>query len=94
MYPEAELRGILLIKLLEPGGKKIIGIIKKMIIPKNIKRFRSRMKIAGLTISKEGDYIFQVSKKEENEKNFNLVSELPLEVKIVLNKPLERKIVN
>src|SRR3989344_6467803 len=56
------------IKLLEPGGKKIIGIIKKMIIPKNIKRFRSRMKIAGLTIVKKATIYFRVVKKRKKKK--------------------------
>ncbi|MEK7518011.1 MAG: hypothetical protein AAB583_05700, partial [Patescibacteria group bacterium] len=56
-------------------------------IPKTSRRHRSRMKITGMPLTKQGDYIFQVKIKEEGADDFRLVSELPLEVKINLQKP-------
>lgn len=56
-------------------------------IPKTSRRHRSRMKITGMPLSKEGDYTFQVKIKEEGADTFRLVAELPLEIKINFQKP-------
>lgn len=55
-------------------------------ISKTSRRHRSRMKITGMPLTKEGDYTFKVKIKEENSNAFRLVAELPLEVKINLQK--------
>lgn len=69
-------------KLLSPEGKELLTPPTHPIeLPVKIRRFRSRMKIAGLPITKEGVYIFEIRIKEEGTKDFMLVSELPLEVK-------------
>lgn len=72
--------------LLDPNNKELLKNTQSMEIPKTSRRFRSRMKIIGMPLSKEGDYTFQVKVKEEGTDNFTLVSELPLEVKINLEK--------
>lgn len=55
-------------------------------IPKTSRRFRSRMKITGMPLAREGDYTFKVKIKEEGWDVFRLAAELPLEVKINLQK--------
>ena len=72
--------------LISPQGKELFNKIQDMEMQTNIKRFRSRMKIAGLPITREGNYKFQVKIKEEGAGAFRPVAELPLEVKINLQK--------
>ena len=72
--------------LLDPDNKELLKNTQSMEIPETSRRFRSRMRITGLPLSKEGDYTFQVKVKEEGVVTFNLVAELPLEVKINLEK--------
>ena len=72
--------------LLDPDNKELLKNTQSMEIPETSRRFRSRMKITGLPLSKEGDYTFQVKVKEEGAVTFHLVAELPLEVKINLEK--------
>lgn len=73
--------------LVSPEGKELFNKIQDMEIPVNIKRFRSRMKIMGFPVTREGDYNFRVKIKEEGADAFHLVGDLPLEVKINLQKP-------
>lgn len=73
--------------LVSPEGKELFNKIQDMEIPVNTKRFRSRMKITGMPVTREGDYNFRVKIKEEGVGTFRLVAELPLEVKINLQKP-------
>jgi len=71
--------------LISPEGKELIKNTQSMEIPVNIRRFRSRMKISGLPLTINGDYFFKVKIKESGDKNFKLVSKLPLEVKIKID---------
>ena len=75
--------------LISPEGKELVKNIQDMEIPVNIRRFRSRLKISGLPVTKEGDYSFRVKIKEAGSQAFRLVSELPLEVKIKIEPPIE-----
>lgn len=72
---------------IDSENKELLKNTQTMEIPKTSRRFRSRMKIVGMPISKGGDYQFQIKMKEEGTDTFHLVSELPLEVKITLEKP-------
>ncbi len=71
---------------LDPESSELLKNTQMMEIPKASRRFRSRMKIVGMPLTKEGDYMFQVKIKEEGENTSHLVAELPLEVKINLEK--------
>lgn len=73
--------------LIDPKGKNLFSRVQDLKIPENIKRHRSRMKIMGLPITQSGDYTFAVKKKEEESKKFDLMAELPLEVKLQIEKP-------
>lgn len=72
--------------LIDPNNKELLKNNQKIEIPKTSRTHRSRMKIAGLPLSKEGDYTFQVKVKEEGANTFQLIAELPLEIKINLEK--------
>lgn len=63
-------------------------------IPKGIRRMRIRMKNTGFKVIGSGDYIFQVGMKEDNQKVFKKVAELPLEVLITLESEIKKKTVN
>lgn len=71
---------------IDSENKELLKNTQTIEIPKTSRRFRSRMKIAGMPLSKEGDYTFQIKIKEEGTNTFHLVVELPLEVKINLEK--------
>ena len=68
-------------------NKELLKSTQMIEIPKTSRRNRSRMKITGMPLSEAGDYMFQVKIKEEGVDTFNIVAELPLEVKINLQKP-------
>ena len=81
--------------LLDPEKNGLLKNTQMMEIPKTSRRFRSRMKIIGLPLTKTGDYIFQVKVKEERADSFRLVTELPLEVRINLEKtPIKPQVKN
>lgn len=71
---------------MDSENKELFESTQIMEIPKTSRRFRSRMKITGMPLTKEGDYTFKVKIKEEGSDAFRLVAELPLEVKINLQK--------
>ena len=71
---------------IDPENKELLKNTQTIEIPKTSRRFRSRMKIVGMPLSKEGDYKFQIKMKEEGTDAFHFVAELPLEVKINLEK--------
>lgn len=72
--------------LVDPADEILFTQVQDLEIPENIKRHRSRMKIMGLPISKSGDYTFRVKKKELNSKKFELMAELPIEIKVQIEK--------
>lgn len=69
-------------RLFDPGKKELSKIVQRIEFPTNVKRFRSRMKVQGLPITKEGEYIFKLSIKEQNANKFELVAMLPLDVSL------------
>ncbi|MBU4016193.1 hypothetical protein KJ980_06165 [Patescibacteria group bacterium] len=70
----------------DPENNELLKNTQIMEIPKASRRLRSRMKIVGMPLTKEGDYTFQVKIKEEGKSDFCLVAELPLEIKIKTEK--------
>lgn len=55
--------------------------IAPVMIPSNKRRMRSRIKMSGLPIKGEGNYVVLVNMKTEKDKEFKNVAELPFEVK-------------
>ena len=72
--------------LVSPTGKELLKTIQNAEIPETSKRFRSRMKISGIQVEKEGEYNFRVRIKELGSDIFKTVCELPLEIKIQFSK--------
>jgi hypothetical protein len=72
-----------IVSLVAPDGEELIKSVPvNLAMPENIQRFRTRMKFAGLMIKREGPYVFRVKLKEPKDKEFQVVSEIPLEVKV------------
>ncbi|MEK7103001.1 MAG: hypothetical protein AAB870_01490 [Patescibacteria group bacterium] len=76
------------IDLLDPDKSIISNYENSFAINKGALRFRSITKIQGITATKSGRYTFRISTKD-NEKNlYNIMSELPLDIKITTAKSL------
>lgn len=72
------------ITLVDPKGKQLEEISNNALFPKESKRLRTRFKIQGFPVSENGIYLFRVSLKVEKEKEFTVVSEVPIEVKYTI----------
>lgn len=72
--------------LVNSSGKIIARDDKKIEIPPDLKRLRTRLRIDGISITGGGDYWFRVRIKEKGAKSFKLVAELPLEVEVSIKK--------
>lgn len=70
------------IEIIQPDGKVAKTFPQKIDLPEKMRRFRTRYRINGLTVSTQGTYWFKIKIKETNEKQFRTVSEIPLEIKI------------
>lgn len=68
--------------IIDPDDKEIANDVKESIFPINMRKLRSRLKVQGLSVTKSGDYSFRISLKINNEKDYKVVSEIPLSVKI------------
>lgn len=70
------------IVVINPNGKTEKTFLQKFEMPPGMRRMRSKIRIFGLTINNSGDYIFRIRIKEANQKEYQDVTNLPLEVKI------------
>lgn len=68
-------------------GRELFKTVQTVEIPMASRRFRSRMKISGIQVEREGEYSFRVRIKELGSDIFKTVCELPLEIKIQFGKP-------
>ncbi len=69
------------VKIIDPKGKELSEAVNSSVFPKESKRLRTRMKIQGLPVTENGRYIFTISLKTDNEKDYKQVSMLPLDIK-------------
>lgn len=69
-------------ELVDPDNQVLNTFSNSFVIKKGISRFRNRTNIQGLPVTKEGRYYFKVWQRSNNEKDFKLVSELPIDIKI------------
>lgn len=70
------------IELLDPDKKLLGRFENKFKVKKGSTRFRSRISIKGLRITKNGRYTFKVRGKGEGEKGHKVVAELPLDLNL------------
>jgi hypothetical protein len=78
---EQETRVEIKVVILNPNMDKLGDFTTPIIIPSGKKRMRSRIKMSGLPIKGQGDYVVLVSIKTEEDKEFKNVADLPFEVK-------------
>ena len=71
--------------LFDPDKKQLFSTEKEVQIPTQTKRFRSRMKISGFPVTKQGIYYIKVDVKNKGSKYTNL-TELPIDIKIHIQK--------
>lgn len=70
-------------EILDPSGNSLGKFDKKFEVEKNILRLRSIMNIQHIKITKEGRYTIKMQQKKEGKKDFKVVAELPLDIKII-----------
>lgn len=69
------------IELLNPEKKKIGKFIQKIEFPEKKLRLRVRIKTPGISVGKNGEYLFKIKIKARGEEKFQTVSEIPLFIK-------------
>ena len=79
---EKTLNADIKVTIVDPNQEKVEVFQQKLKILPKFKRMRSRLRVKGLVVEKPGDFTFKVEIKEENEKEFRLVAELPLEINL------------
>ncbi|MBI4130756.1 hypothetical protein HY468_05540 [Candidatus Roizmanbacteria bacterium] len=67
-----------------PSGKTEKILERILELPHGKKRLRDRINVHGIVVEDSGRYFFQVNEKKEKDKNYKVISTLPLE--IVVNK--------
>ena len=73
------------VEILDPDGKLLNKFDQKIDIKRGPLRFRNILKIQGIKITKEGRYIIKMTHKKKEDKDFKVVAELPLDIKISYN---------
>jgi len=79
---EEHVRAEVRIDFIDPTGKLLKTFPQSVEMPKGMRRLRTRFRIAGLGLTVRGDYMFVVSVKESDRKDFRKASEIPLEIHI------------
>jgi hypothetical protein len=69
------------IELLNPGKKMIGKFIQKIEFPENKLRLRVRIKTSGISVDKDGEYLFRIKIKTQGNEKFKTVSEIPIFIK-------------
>jgi hypothetical protein len=88
--PMKKWQGEILIEMYDPSVKKLKEFRMELNNYNKIgKRMRARQKISGISLTTAGDYIFKVKYKENNNKQYETVAEIPLEVIINQQKLLK-----
>jgi len=80
-----------IIEFFDSENKKIKEFSNIPIFEKDKKRLRTITQINGIGLTKEGKYMIIVKYKKINDKNYITASEIPLDIKFVLNTPFKIK---
>ncbi|HWY80282.1 MAG TPA: hypothetical protein VNW29_08040 [Candidatus Sulfotelmatobacter sp.] len=70
------------VEFINPQNKIFNTIAQTFEMPETMRRMRTRIRVLGLAVEESGDYIFRVSLKEEEDKTYKTVAEVPLEVHV------------
>lgn len=71
-----------IVEIVDPRGAVLKSFKQPIEMLENIKRFRTRFQIQGIGLTITGNYKFIIKVKESKDKEFKIVSEVPLEVHI------------
>jgi hypothetical protein len=88
---DKEVNASLKLTVIDPKGVNLNELVKDLVFPKESKRLRTRLKIQGLQATDNGRYLFKVSIKFNENKNFVTVSEVPLDIKYTILPPQKVK---
>ena len=70
------------IEIMDPSGKALNVFENSHQIKQGVARFRSRANISGMPVTDSGRYFFKIFQKTDSAGEFELISELPLDVKL------------
>lgn len=73
------------VEIIDPKGYSLNRFSNKFDIKEGVLRQRSITNIKGFKITEAGRYIIRVMQKQKGKKEFKIVAELPLDVKIAYN---------
>lgn len=73
------------VEIIDPKGDSLNKFSNKFDIKDGILRQRSITNIQGFKITEAGRYTIRVIQKQEEKKEFKIVSELPLDIKLTYN---------
>src|SRR3989338_6842360 len=79
---EKRVKAEIAIDIVDPHGKLLKSFKQSGEMPEAMKRLRTRFRIQGLGLTSSGIYKFIVKVKEEDKKDFRVVSDIPLEVRL------------
>lgn len=84
--PEKKVTADVSVEVTTNKGDVLKTFSKKLEMEKNMKRLRSRMRISGMSIPGSDQYSYKIKLKQEGDRDFKLVAELPLEVALSFEK--------
>lgn len=79
---KSSFKGTVHVEIIDPLGKVVKTFEQPLEMQEAMKRMRARLRVMGMAIEQSGDYTFRVTIKEENDKSYKTVAELPLEVNL------------
>jgi len=74
------------IEIVNPDKNVVISFTNKFPVAKEFIRFRTRMNIQGMDITMAGRHLIRLLKKEAGSADFAVVSEAPIDIKLVQKK--------
>ncbi len=80
-----------LVEILDPNGVKISEFKNNPVFEEGKKRLRTIVDVNGMGVTTEGDYQVIVKYKNNLENDYQIVSQIPLSVKFILNTPINSK---
>ncbi len=78
------------VEILDPNAKQLSESLNTSVFPENSKRLRTRFKIQGIPVTENGRYSVRISMKEDEDKIYKVITELPLDVKFRIEEPLKK----
>ncbi len=80
--PTSDIKAESEIEVINPEGKSLQIFKQQVNLPPKMRRLRTILRVMGLTLDNSGNYTLKVTIKEEHDKAFQVVSEIPLQVQL------------